>query len=426
MQKSQNESLTVSLIVIGDEILYGRTADLNGTWMSKYLFKVGLNLKSIKFVRDNDQEIERALDSATLESDIIITSGGIGPTLDDKTKNILAKYFDKKIVEREDVAKIVTENYLRFGREWKQNLNFYHHFPTDFIPINNPTGLAPGIGYFDQNKGKLILSGPGVPREFQAMNEFEFYPLIKKYFGEKIKENFQVHIRTKSIPEEKIFNELCPNLWNELETFGKVSSLPHIIGIDIVVSFQADQAEFLLRKNKIVSIIENSQLKEYVWQYGNESINQMVLNLAKDKKLTFSFAESCTGGLTSSKITDLSGSSAVFLGSIISYDNLVKESQLQVPKEILEKFGAVSKECAEKMAMGARINLKTDIAISLTGIAGPSGGTKEKPVGLVYIGVSTPSKNYARSFNFPGDRTRLKDRFSEMALLMLLETLKEY
>ena len=418
-----SKALTVSMIVIGDEILNGRTTDLNGSWLSKFLFKKGLEFKSLRFIRDNAEEMTAALGASFFDSDIVITSGGIGPTLDDKTKNTLADFFKKTVVESNDVAELVSENYIRFGRSWTPETNQYHFFPQDFIAINNPRGLAPGLAFLTADK-KFVMAAPGVPREFTAMVEEEFYPLIKKEFADRLKENHQCVIRTQGVPEEKIFFELCPTLWQDLETFGKVSSLPHTIGIDIVVGFTGSQKEFEEKSQKIKELIMKTPLAPHVWQWGNRAIHEMVLEKALEKKCTFAFAESCTGGLTSSKITDLSGSSAVFYGGIISYDNSIKENVLGVQKETLEKFGAVSVECAIEMARGVRELLKTDYAVSITGIAGPSGGSKEKPVGTVAIGIASKEKNTAVLYQFPGDRVKLKDRFSDKALLTLLELME--
>nr|BDT28215.1 CinA family nicotinamide mononucleotide deamidase-related protein [Bacteriovorax sp. HI3] len=418
-----SKALTVSMIVIGDEILNGRTTDLNGSWLSKFLFKKGLEFKSLRFIRDNAEEMTAALSASFFDSDIVITSGGIGPTLDDKTKNTLADYFKKSVVERNDVAELVAENYIRFGRSWTPETNHYHFFPQDFIAINNPRGLAPGLAFFTTDK-KLVMAAPGVPREFTAMVEEEFYPLIKKGFADRLKENHQCVIRTQGVPEEKIFFELCPTLWQDLEAFGKVSSLPHTIGIDIVIGFTGSQKEFEEKSQKIKELVMKTPLAPHVWQWGNRAIHDMVLEKALEKKCTFAFAESCTGGLTSSKITDLSGSSAVFYGGIISYDNSIKENVLKVKKETLEKFGAVSVECAIEMARGVRELLKTDYAVSITGIAGPTGGSKEKPVGTVAIGIASKDKNTAVLYQFPGDRVKLKDRFSDKALLTLLELME--
>ena len=413
-------SLSVSMIVIGDEILNGRTTDLNGSWLSKYLFKQGMQFKSLRFIRDNVDEINHALDASLKESDIVITSGGIGPTLDDKTKNTLARYFNKQIVESEKVASIVTENYIRFGRNWTKETNHYHFFPEDFQATSNPKGLAPGITYFTPEK-KLIMAGPGVPREFTEMVEVEFFPLIKKHFHDRFEENFQTVVRTQGVPEEKIFFELCPSLWSDLEKFGKVSSLPHTIGIDIVISYHGDVDSHLVTQQKIKELILSTPLKDHIWQWGNVSVQELVLQKAKNKKCTFAFAESCTGGLTASKITDIPGSSAVFHGGIISYDNSIKENILNVKAQTLKNHGAVSIEVATEMAVGARDLLKTDYVVSISGIAGPDGGTPDKPKGTVAIGFASKDKSGAHLYHFPGDRIRLKERFSDKALLTLLE-----
>lgn len=423
MSQNATQPLAVSMIVIGDEILNGRTTDLNGSWLSKYLFKIGLEFKSLRFIRDNVEEINAALDASFKDSDIVITSGGIGPTLDDKTKSTIAAYFGKKIVERPDVVPVINDNYIRFGRTWTKETNHYHFFPEDFIATPNPKGLAPGIVFVTPDK-KLIMSGPGVPREFTEMVEVEFYPLIKKYFSERLQENYQTVIRTRGVAEEKIFFELCPTLWQELEVFGKVSSLPHTIGIDIVISYHGDEANHLKKSEEIKQHILKSNLGPHVWQWGNRALPDLVLEKAKMDKKTFAFAESCTGGLSSSKITDIPGSSAAFYGSVVCYDNSVKENLLKVKSDTLKEFGAVSVETAKEMAEGARILLNTDYAVSISGIAGPSGGTPEKPKGLVAIGFASKDKSGAHLFQFPGDRIRLKERFSDMALLTLLELME--
>lgn len=424
MKAKSQTPLSVSMIVIGDEILNGRTTDLNGSWLSKFLFKKGLQFKSLRFIHDDIIEMNKALADSMSESDIVITSGGIGPTFDDKTKSILASFFNKKIIERDDVANIVTQNYLQFGRQWSPSYNHYHFFPEDFIATNNPKGLAPGLAYFDAGANKLILSGPGVPGEFSVMVEVEFLKLIESFFPERFKENFQTVIRTKGVPEEKIFFELCPSLWSELEVFGKVSSLPQTIGIDIVISYLGNQKIHEEKERTIKKLIEESKLGPYVWQYGNLSINELVLAYAKEKKLKFAFAESCTGGLVSSKMTDLAGSSEVFMGSVVSYSNEAKMQLLGVKSETLKSFGAVSQETAKEMAYSAREKFNCDFAVSISGIAGPSGGSIEKPVGTVTIGYAGKNINGAKSFIFPGDRIRKKERFSDMALLILFDLMK--
>ncbi|MGZ3808343.1 MAG: nicotinamide-nucleotide amidohydrolase family protein [Bacteriovorax sp.] len=417
--------LNVSMIVIGDEILNGRTTDLNGSFLSKYLFKKGLHFKALRFIHDDADEIHKALSDSLNESDIVITSGGIGPTLDDLTKNILANFFGKKIIERKDVEEIVIKNYERFGRSWTPALNHYHFFPEDFTATNNPKGLAPGLAYFDQEGKKLIMAGPGVPREFTEIVDLEFLPLMKTFFGNRFLENHQTVIRSVGVPEEKIFSTLCPTLWSDLETFGKVSSLPQSIGIDIVISYNGNELEHEKKQNEIKNLIEKTPLAPHVWHYGNKEIHELVLEKAIEKKLTFAFAESCTGGLVSSKITDIPGSSEVFMGAIVSYSNGAKNEILGVDKNTIEQFGAVSVEVAREMALGALDRFNVDFAVSLTGIAGPGGEDQNNPVGTVVIGFAGNNVLGTKTYHIPGDRIKRKDRFSDMALLLLLDLILE-
>lgn len=413
----------VSMIAIGDELLNGRTKDLNAFWLGKFLFNKGLNLISMTFVPDDETKLFQTLEASMKEADIIITSGGIGPTLDDKTKKILAQYFKETLNDSPEARLITQKNYDRYNRQWKPEHNFYHMFPTNFTPINNPQGFAPGL--FHKTKDNiLVFSAPGVPREFRAMVEEEFYPIIQNQLDKRILTNYQSVIRTFGVPEEKIFFELCPTLWDDLEVFGKVSSLPHTLGIDIVVTHNTHNLEEYKKLDlEIIEIFKQSNIRDNIWQFGNLSINELLITKAKEKKLTFGFAESCTGGLCSSKITDVDGSSDVFWGSVISYDNSVKENVIAVSNSTLRKFGAVSVETAKEMALGLREKIKCDIAISITGIAGPHGGSDEKPVGTVCIGLSTKDKTEALKYNFRGDRLRLKDQFSDRALLVLLQSL---
>jgi len=419
--------IDVCMIVIGDEILNGRTIDANAAWCAKFLASKGLNFKQCFIIRDDEKTMKETIEAATKIADVVITSGGVGPTLDDLTKKVLADYFSKPIEENSYVAQVVQENYQRFQREWNPQLNFYHHFPRDFSPIKNPLGLAPGLQYYDQKSKTLIISAPGVPKEFKAMLDSECLLEIERHFSDRFVALEKFVVRTSGIPEEKIFNELCPQLWNDLSQFGKVSSLPHIIGIDIVVSmtFPKYQEPLVLKKKmEIQKIIESSALAPYVWNYGQTELSRLVLDRAMSKKLTFSFAESCTGGLASSKITDLAGSSAVFTGSIISYANEVKINQLNVKAETINKFGAVSLECALEMARGVYELTSSDVGISITGIAGPQGGSTEKPVGTVFIAYCHKKGIKAFKFHLPGDRQKLKDRFSEMALYILWKELE--
>lgn len=410
--------MNIGLLVIGDEILNGKISDLNAAWLTRFVQQTPLILKSVLFVKDDEKEMMDGLNYLRERSDIILTTGGIGPTKDDKTKEVMAKFHGKKLIENQDAKELAIKLYKKINREWSADKSNYHMLPEGFIATDNPGGLAPGLVF--NTEDKIYMSAPGVPREFQLMFEQVFLPIILERAGDDRKEYEIFNIRTHGIPEEKIFFELCPTLWEELEVFGKVASLPQITGVDITLVLEKNN-EIENKKNKIKSIVENSPLKESIWQYGMLSLPSFILEVAKSKKLTFSFAESCTGGLSSSRITDISGSSAAFLGGVVAYDNQVKIDLLGVKEETLKNNGAVSAQTAKEMAEGCRTHLKTDLAISYSGIAGPGGGSAEKPVGTVAIGWATPHDSGSDLYHFHGDREKLKMRFSEKGLYKLLE-----
>ena len=410
-----------ALIVIGDEILNGRTRDLNAHWLSTFLYEESFDLTTVLFIKDDESTIKSTLDFVLNHNKckLVITSGGLGPTIDDKTKNVISKYFQKNLIESEIAKKIVLKNYERFGRPWTPKLNHYHFIPDEMTALNNPVGLAPGL-FWQNTQGQIIACAPGVPQEFKEMLKQEILPKASSLLKKSQLKNFQVVIKTQGIPEEKIFNELCPSLWPDLEKFGKVSSLPQTIGIDIIVSIFCDEPTFIKVRNEIHHIILNSPLQQFVWQLGDSSLPDLVFNLAKEKKYTIAFAESCTGGLVSSKMTNLNGVSEVFWGSVICYDNSIKRNILNVKASTLQNFGAVSLEVASEMASGVLELCKVDFAVSITGIAGPAGGTIEKPVGTVAIATAQRTNGKivtkVNKYHFPGDRMRLKERFAEKAL----------
>lgn len=412
--------MTIELIIIGDEILNGRTVDANLAWLAPWLFKRGLKLDYVSVVGDNPSDIVAAFETAWKRSTIILTSGGIGPTQDDLTKSMLAQFSGKSLIESAVAKAVIEDNYTRFGREWTPKTNSYHVIPEGFIATKNPNGLAPGLVFIDQ--GKAIMAAPGVPKEFAAMVEQVFFPLLADKGFNLIGDIAQVVIRTYGVPEEKIFGELCPNLWQQLEKFGKVSSLPHLTGVDILVTFEG-QENHPLHEKQIKEIVNAGPIKQNVWQWGKLSLEEYIINQARKQGATIALAESCTGGLVASKLTDIAGSSDVFLGSAVTYANSAKEKFIGVSSKTLERFGAVSEEVALEMAIGAKKEFGSDFAISFSGIAGPGGGTEAKPVGLVCQGFASNEKTLSRHLNFRGDRVKLKERFAYSGLFWLLENL---
>ncbi|MBH47305.1 MAG: hypothetical protein CME71_03950 [Halobacteriovorax sp.] len=256
-------SMTIELIIIGDEILNGRTVDANLPWLAPWLFKQGLKLGNVSIVRDDQAQMLAALELAWSRSDIVLTSGGIGPTLDDLTKTVLAEFAGKKLQENKLARAIVENNYARLQRPWSPSTNGYHLIPEDFIATDNPGGLAPGLVWLNNNKA--LMAAPGVPKEFALMIEQVFFPLLKTKGFNVAGDQAQVIMRTYGVPEEKIFGELCPSLWQQLEAFGKVSSLPHLTGVDILVTF--DEAK---NKDKFqMKFKPLSSLAHYRVTFGN-------------------------------------------------------------------------------------------------------------------------------------------------------------
>jgi nicotinamide-nucleotide amidase len=414
--------MNAALIIIGDEILSGRTRDLNGFWLSKFLTKKGIALKKIVVINDSEQEIHATLKDCLNDHDIILTSGGLGPTKDDITKTVLANYFDKELTSTDQSIALIKSLYNKFDRQWTTETNDYHYYPKDFILTDNPMGYAPGLVYHQDSK--IIMCAPGVPREFSAMVEEIFLPMIEENFDFKnLKPISLFSVRTKGVAEATIFNELCPDLWDKLNSIAKLSSLPHLLGTDLLLYIENSKYEKSVEEIK--NVINDSKLKEHVWQFGNLELEELVVQKCIEKNLTIGFAESCTGGLTSSKITNVSGSSKVFYGSVVSYANDVKMNLLKVKEETLKSFGAVSEQCALEMAIGAKEAMGTDFAVSFTGIAGPGGGSAEKPVGTVGIGISGPQNSISKVYNFRGDRLGLKERFSRAGLFLLLEHIEQ-
>lgn len=417
--------MNIGLLIIGSEVLDGKITDSNTKTLAEYLRTLHLEISESMSCRDSKDAIIKALKQLYSNCDIVITSGGLGPTRDDITKETLGEFLGKKLVFNEASLKIAEQNYARFNRPFPGKDHGYCYLPESFVPLENSTGFAPAF-YCLKDK-KLLLSGPGVPREFRSLLEDHFVKVASDFLEKDI---FFDHVtaRTKNVPEEKIFSEVDPSLWEKLEAFGDVSSLPILMGVDVGVKLKAKSSEELSVKIKAVKeIFEKSPVRKHIWHFGKESIEEKIVTLACQKNIKFGFAESATGGLCSHRITNIKGSSSCFMGSVVCYDEKVKEHVLNVKKETLEKHTAVSVECAQEMASGLANNFSLDIAISITGYAGPGGGTERHPVGSVCIGragkqVSVSSQEMV----LKGDREILKQRFSQAALYALLEEVEKF
>lgn len=419
--------MKIELIIIASEILNGKILDLNTQWLGRFLLPQGLELTRVITISDDRDLMFKTFNDSYQNADIVITSGGLGPTKDDLTKDILANFFNDQLVFSELAKDIVTKNYARFNRPFDIEKSHYANVPSKAIIFNNPAGMAPGLAMLDQQKKKFFCCLPGVPHEFQEMFKQEIFPYLKKSLLPAPKFNKLVTVKTKMLPESKIFSEIAPNLWNDLEKYGPVSSLPHPLGVDIGVALQAESIEILTQKeNEILSIVQKTALVSSIWHIGHLSLEELIIQEATAKNLTIATAESCTGGLVASRLTNISGSSKVFLGSVVAYDNELKKNFLGVQESTLKKHGAVSLETAKEMATGMQKQTQASLVVTTTGIAGPTGGTSEKPVGMVCVGIKAKGEAKAEIFQLAGDRIKLKERFSQIALYQLLDEIRAY
>ncbi len=417
--------MKIGLLVIGSEVLDGKVSDLNTKILSEFLRTEHLEIHEAMTARDTDAAIKHGLKTLLSRNDLVITTGGLGPTRDDITKESIASFLGKKIIFSQKAQEISEGNYKKFDRTFPGKEHGYCFLPEGFKPLSNSSGFAPGFSYKDENK--IIISAPGVPREFKSILEDHLMDLISDRVDKSIFMD-TLMARTKGIPEEKIFNEVDPELWEKLEAFGEVSSLPVLMGVDIRVKIKSDSVE------KISSLVaaarevfENSPIKSSIWNYGNETLEEKIVRIANNNQIKFGFAESATGGLCSHRITNIPGSSNCLMGSIVCYDEQVKQGILGVKKETLDKHTAVSLETAKEMAKGLREHLSLDIAISITGYAGPGGGNDKFPVGSVCIGSCVKDQDVkARDFLFKGERILLKERFAQAALHSLLVELENF
>lgn len=417
--------MKIGFLIIASEVLDGKITDSNTKLIADFLKPYHLEIQRAMVARDDKKSIQDALKSLFSDCDLIVTSGGLGPTKDDITKETLAEFLGREIKYSESAHTISEENYKKFDRPFPGKDHGYCYLPEGFVALSNSSGFAPG--FCTQHENKFLFSVPGVPRELKSMLEDHLLKFVEK----RLDKDFvlgNVIIRTKKVPEEKIFKEVDPTLWEKLEKYGEVSSLPNLMGVDIGVKIKTRSHDEMAEKvAAVMKIIEESPVKKSVWHFGPESLEEKIVTLANQKKVRFGFAESATGGLCSHRITNISGSSQCFLGSVVCYDEKVKQHILGVSAETLEKCSAVSIQCAKEMAEGLKKNFSLDIAISVTGFAGPGGGNDKYPVGSVCIGKSLQKGDTsAEDFNFKGDREILKQRFSQAALHTLLEELEKF
>lgn len=406
------------LITIGDELLIGQVVDTNSAWMGRELNNIGIEVLRIVSVRDREEEILEAIDNAMKRVNIVLVTGGLGPTKDDITKQTLCKYFNTELIFSEEVFENVKR--VLAGKIPMNKLNKGQAMvPKNCTVINNPVGSA-SVSWFERD-GKVLVSMPGVPQEMTTVMAESVLPKLHERFQTDVimHQTFLVQHYPESVLAEKL------EAWEvALPDCIKLAYLPKLGIIRMRLTGRGhDRKEVETLLNREKAKLETI-LGEDIFSEEDTPLEVIIGELLKKRKLTVSTAESCTGGSIAERLTSIAGSSEYFKGSIVAYSNEVKKELLHVSSETLEKYGAVSEETVVEMVKGAMKALKTDCAVATSGIAGPGGGTPEKPVGTVWIAAGY--KNEIRTYKQETNRGRAMniERAGNNALLMLRDLLK--
>jgi nicotinamide-nucleotide amidase len=408
------KKILAELLTIGDEILYGQIVDTNSQWMSVELDKVGIKVIRKTTVGDQEEEILTAFAEAEKRADIILITGGLGPTSDDLTKPLLAKYFNCKLEIHEEALQEITAFFKSRGREMIEPNRQQAALPVCCTKITNPIGTAPGM-WFEKN-GKVFMSMPGVPHEMKKMMTERVIPKLKEKF--QTPNIYHKVIRTIGIGESFLAEKIAS--WEKaLPSHIKLAYLPSLGEVKLRLTGFSDSSSHL--ESEINDLIEKLKpvAGDYIYGYGDEPIEVAIGKMLRERKLTLSMAESCTGGYLSHLITSVPGCSDYFLGSMVPYAYEIKMRQLGVKPEVLEKYGAVSEPTIIEMANIVRAKFNTDIGVATSGIAGPGGATPEKPVGMVWIAYSDKHHTVTKKLQISNDRA-INIKMASAAVLNLI------
>jgi nicotinamide-nucleotide amidase len=405
--------MRAEIIATGTELLSGGVLDTNSLFLSEQLLPLGIEAAFKTVVGDNEKDMEEAFRRAMARAVVLIITGGIGPTEDDITRKVIAKMVKKRLVLNEDALKAIHTRLAGRGKEVLAANDRQALIPAGSRLLNNPVGIAPG--FFVEEEDLFIAVLPGVPREMRAMFIEELRPILEERFREKIFIRRRV-LHTCGVSESGV-NQAIQDVLKRNEPV--VGLTAKEFGVDIrIISHQtaAEQAQALVDRTD-ASIRE--KLGDAVYSADGQTMEEVVGALLKQRRLKIAVAESCTGGLIGSRITNIAGSSEYFERGAVTYSNSAKTEMLGVPAELIERHGAVSSEVAAAMAKGIREAAKADLGLSVTGIAGPDGGSEQKPVGLVYTALASSQGVTTSEHRFLGDREQIRMRASQMALDMV-------
>ncbi|HZA97210.1 MAG TPA: competence/damage-inducible protein A [Gemmatimonadales bacterium] len=405
--------MNIELVTIGTELLLGMTVDTNGAEIARSLADQGVRVTRRVSVADRSDDIRDAVAEALRRTGAVLTTGGLGPTRDDVTKKVIADLYRAPLHFDDSVWATLLERFARLERKPAESNRSQAEVPRGAIVLRNPWGTAPGL-WLEGEPGLAIML-PGVPLEMRKLMKHEVVPrLAARSSGSVIR---SLLVRTTGIPESTLAERLG-HIEREIAPVS-LAYLPGLEGVDLRLSawsVAGGEADRLLRA---AADLVRSRAGEHVYGEGERDLADLVLQVARSKGLRLAVAESCTGGILGARLTEIPGSSDVFVGGIIAYDNAVKREALDVPAALLEQHGAVSEPAARAMVEGVARRFQVPAAVSVTGIAGPGGGSQAKPVGTVWIGCLVEGAGPIRRFLFPGSRHEIRARAAQAALHLL-------
>jgi len=410
--------IKAELITIGDELLYGHVLDTNASFIGEKVAEAGIELVYHTTVGDQAENLINAIAQAMNRVDIVLTTGGLGPTHDDITKKIICKYFKRQLVFHEEILKELEKKYKAQGIKMPAINQNQALLPQGAKFLENSIGSA--LGIVIEEHGKTFVSMPGVPSEMKLMVTEQLMPLLKKLaLGQVISHR---KLRTIGIMESVIFEKVKDIV--EEKSIIEIAFLPSFRGVDIRLTAKAKDGAEAKQAIEALEARFTERIGKYIFGYDNEELPDIIGKLLRERNATIAVAESCTGGLLGKLFTDIPGSSEYFLGGVIAYSNDIKTKILNVPALTLERHGAVSAETARHMADGVRNLTGAMIGVSITGVAGPTGGTLEKPVGLTYVGLATPDGLKSKDLHYGKDRERNRQRAAYSAMDVVRRYLK--
>ena len=410
--------MNIEIVTIGTELLLGLTLDTNGAEIARALAPVGVRIVRRTAVADRAEEIREVVAAALHQTGAVITTGGLGPTRDDITKKIVADLFEAPLEFDETIWASLLARFARAGRAPVQSNRSQAEVPRGATVLPNQWGTAPGL-WLEGAPGLAILL-PGVPYEMRMLLEDQVVPrFTQRADGGTIR---SVVVRTNGIPESTLAERLG-DIEQDVAPLS-LAYLPGLAGVDLRLTAWRLSSEEADRRLRAGAQLLHERAGDFVYGEGEVDLAALVLDAARQKGVRIGAAESCTGGLVGERLTEIPGSSDVFMGAVVCYDNALKTSLLGVPAALIEAEGAVSEGVARAMAEGARRALGVDLSVAVTGIAGPGGGTETKPVGTVWLAMSHAGETVARRSLFLGNRHDIRQRAAQAALFMMLKRLR--